>query len=86
MNNDADSRIALNALGWEPLNVEIKKCVNNIGPKLLSSLFSCKNKNTHCELRYILNALVLPKPNTNGMKKSFVLYASLAWNLIPRGY
>ena len=92
MSNDADSKIALDALGWEPLNVERKKAkaklmfklLNDMGPKSLSSLFSYKNENTHYELRDISNALVLPQPRTNNMKKSFVFDAALTWNSIPR--
>ena len=80
MNNDVDHKIALNALGWQPLQMQRKKSkakimfkvLNNMGPKGLTKYFTYKKEKSDYNLRNISNAVCLPKPRTNNMKKSFI--------------
>jgi hypothetical protein len=80
LSNDVDHSIALNALGWEPLDIKRKKAearmmyktLNKIGPESLTNLFTYKNNITHYKLRNISSGLCLPQPRTNNMKKSFM--------------
>ena len=63
MNNDVESTVALNALGWQPLQAERKKAkaklmlklLNEMGPKSLSNRFNYKNELTDYELRDVSN-------------------------------
>ena len=48
----------------------------------LSHLFSITKLNCH-RLRNNDNMLLLPKPNTNAMKKSFGYRAAVNWNAQP---
>ncbi|CAB4035835.1 AMP deaminase 2 isoform X2, partial [Paramuricea clavata] len=78
--NDVDHSIALNALGWEPLDRIRKKAkarmmyktLNKIGPESLTNLFTYKSDITNYQLRNISSGLCLPQPRTNNMKKSFI--------------
>ena len=63
MNNDVESTVALNALGWQLLQAERKKAkaklmlklLNEMGPKSLSNRFNYKNELTDYELRDVSN-------------------------------
>ena len=90
--NDVHHTIALNALGWEPLQTERKKAkakmmykvLNKTGPKSLTHLFLYKSEKTNYHLRDISSSLCLPKPGTNNMKKSFMYDGAYLWNSIPK--
>jgi hypothetical protein len=89
--NDIDHSIALNVLGWEPLDRIRKKAkarmmyktLNKIGPESLTNLFTYKNDITNYQLRNISSGLCLPQPRTNNMKKSFMYDGAKLWNSIP---
>ena len=80
VSKDVESTVALNALGWEPLEAERKKAkaklmfklLNEIGPKSLFNLFNYKNELTDYELRNVSNSPCVPQPPTNSVKKSFM--------------
>ena len=94
MSNDVESTVALNALGWEPLEAERKKAkaelmfklLNEMGPKSLSNLFNYKNEITDYELRDVSNSLCLPQPRTNSMKKSFMYDGATLWNSLAKEF
>ena len=92
MTNDVDHSLALQALGWETLEVERKKAkakmiyklLNNMGPQSLTNLFTYKGDMTNYNLRNISNTLCLPQPHTNYFKKSFMYDGPFLWNSIPK--
>ena len=69
MTNDVDHSLALQALGWETLEVERKnakakmiyKLLNNICPQSLTNLFTYKGDMTNFNLRNISSTLCLPQ-------------------------
>ena len=89
--NDVDHSIALNALGWEPLDIIRKKAkarmmyktLNKIGPESLTNLFTYKNNITNYKLRNISSGLCLQQPCTNNTKKSFMYDGAKLWKSIP---
>ena len=93
VSNDVESTVALNALGWEPLEAERKKAkaklmfklLNEMGPKSLFNLFNYKNELTDYELRNVSNSLCVPQSRTNSMKKSFMDYGGNSLKFITNG-
>ena len=63
MTNDVDHCLALQALGWETLEVDRKKAklLNNMGPQSLTNLFTYKGDMTNYNLRNISSTLSLPQ-------------------------
>ena len=96
MSNDVESTVALNVLGWGPVEAEKKrakakaklmfKLLNEMGPKSLSNLFNHKNELTDHELRDVLNSFCLPQPRTNSMKKSFMHDGATLWNSLQKEF
>ena len=91
MSNDVAHTVALQALGWGPLKLMIKKAkaklmyktLNKMGPESLTNLFTYKSEVTNHRLRGISSGLCLPQPRTNNMKNSFVYDGAHLWNSIP---
>ena len=91
MTNDVDHSLALQALGWETLEVERKKAkakmiyklLNNMGPQSQTYL-PIKVDMTNYNLQNISNTLCLPQPRTNYLKKSFMYDVPFLWNSIPK--
>ena len=50
------------------------------GDSNLSNLFRLSNRDC-CDLRSNNNTLMLPKPNTNAMKRTFGYRGAMLWNL-----
>ena len=56
---------------------------NNLAPQYLTDLF-CKTSSVHdYNTRFAQDALTLPKPNSNSLKKSFSYRGAVAWNNLP---
>ena len=91
MSNNIDHTIALQALGWEPLqSIREKakaklmyKILNKMGPESLTNLFTYKSGMTNYKLRDISSGLYLPQPRTNNMKNSFMYNGAHLCNSIP---
>ena len=54
-----------------------------MGPKSLTKYFTQKVEKSDYKLRNISNAVCLPKPRTNNMKKSFIYDGASIWNSLP---
>ena len=91
MSNDTDQSTALQALGWEHLNIMRRKAkaklmykvLNKMAPEPLTKLFKYKNEITNHKLRNISSSLCVPQPRTNNMKNSFMYDGAHLWNSIP---
>ena len=76
----------LSKLGWETLECrrdeQLLSLVNkNIGgDSNLSDFFRISNRDCY-DLRSNNNTLMLPKPNTNAMKRTFGYRGAMLWNL-----
>ena len=86
---DANSRQLLNFLGWDNLSIRrakqkanlMYKCTNNLAPAYLCNLFAPRISNY--DLRDVNGKLLLPKPRTDYLKRSFSYSAALLWNNLP---
>ena len=54
-----------------------------MGPKNLTKYFTHKKEKSDYNLRNISNAVCLPQPRTNYMKKSFLYDGASIWNSLP---
>ena len=79
MSNDTDLSTALQALGWEPLNIMRRKAkaklmykvLNKMAPEPLTKLFKYKNEITNHHLRnYISTSFCAPQPRTNNTTRN----------------
>ena len=86
---DTRSRFLLNLLGWDNLSVRrakqkanlMYKCINNLAPAYLCNLFAPKTPNYY--FRNAKKKLLLPKPRTDYLKRSFSNSGALLWNNLP---
>ena len=84
---DTSSRFLLNLLGWDNLSVRgakqkanlMYKCINNLAPAYLCNLFAPRTPN----FRNAKKRLMLPKPKTDYLKRSFSYSGALLWNNLP---
>ena len=87
--NDTSSRYLLNSLGWDNLSVRRAKqktnlmywCINNLVPAYLCNSFAPRIPN-YC-FRNAKKKLMLPKPRTDNLKRSFSYRGALLWNNLP---
>ena len=86
---DTSSRFLLNLLGWDNLSVRrakqntnlMYKCINNLAPAYLCNLFAPRTLNYYfCNTK---RKLMLPKPKTDYLKRSFSYSGALLWNNLP---
>ena len=86
---DTSSRFLLNSLGWVNLSVRrakqranlMYKCINNLAPAFLRNLFIPRTANYY--FRNAKKKLMLPKPRTGYLKRSFSYIGALLWNNLP---
>ena len=86
---DTSARILLNSLGWDNLSVRrvkqkanlMHKCINNLVPGYLSNLFAPRTPNYY--FRNEKKKLMLPKPKTDYLKRSFSYRGAVLWNNPP---
>ena len=79
----------LNWLGWDNLSVRrakqkanlMYKCINNLAPAYLCNLFAPRTPNYY--FRNAKKKLMLPKPRTDYLKRSFSYSGALLWNNLP---
>ena len=79
----------LNSLGWNNLSIRgteqkanlMYKCANNLGPAYLCNLFAPRISNY--DLRDAKGKLLLPKPRTDYLKRSFSYSGALLLNNLP---
>ena len=55
---------------------------NDLAPEYLRSLFS--QRHSACNLRNSEGMLILSKPNTNYLKRSFSYSGAMLWNNLPK--
>ena len=88
-NYDTSSRFLLTLLGWDNLSVRrakqkanlMYKCVNNLVPAYLCNLFAPRTPNYY--FRNAKKKLILPKPRTDYLNRSFSYSGALLWNNLP---
>ena len=88
-NYDASSRFLFNPPGWDNLSVRrakqkanlTYKCVNNLVSAYLCNLFAPRTPNYY--FRNAKKKLMLPKPRTDYLKRSFSYSGALLWNNLP---
>ena len=86
---DTSFRYLLNSLGWDNLSTRrakqkanlMYKCTNNLAPAYLSNLFAPRTSTY--DLRDAKGKLLLPKPRTDYLKRSFSYSGALLWNNLP---
>ena len=86
---DTSSRFLLNSLGWDNLSVRrakqkanlMYKCINNLAPPYLCNLFAPRKPNYN--FRNAKKKLMLPKPRTDYLKRSFSYSGALLRNNLP---
>ena len=86
---DTSSRFLLDSLGWGNLSVGrakqkanlMYKCINNLAPAYLCNLFAPRTPNYY--FRNAKKKLMLPKPRTDYLKRSFSYSGALLWNNLP---
>ena len=88
---DTSSRLLLNLLDWDNLSIRrakqkanlMYKCTNNLAPApaYLYNLFAPRISNY--DLRDVKGKLLLPKPRTDYIKRSFSYSGALLWNNLP---
>ena len=86
---DTSSRSLLNSLVWDRLSVRratqkanlMYKCINNLAPAYLCNLFAPRTPNYY--FRNAKKKLMLPKPRTDYLKRSFSYSGALLWNNLP---
>ena len=83
------STYLLNSFGWDNLSVGrdkqkanlTYKCINNLAPAYLCNLFIPRTLNYN--FRNGKKKLMLPKPRTDYLKRSFSYSGALLWNNLP---
>ena len=88
-NYDTSSRFLLTSLGWDNLSVRrakqkanlMYKCINNLVPAYLCNLFAPRTPNYY--FRNAKKKLILPKPRTDYLNRSFSYSGALLWNNLP---
>ena len=88
-NYDTSSRFLLTSLGWDNLSVTraqqkanlMYKCINNLAPAYLCNLFAPRTPNYY--FRNAKKKLILPKPRTDYLNRSFSYSGALLWNNLP---
>ena len=88
-NYDTSSRFLLTSLGWDNLSVRrakqkanlMYKCINNLAPAYLCNLFAPRTPNYY--FRNAKKKLILPKPRTDYLNRSFSYSGALLWNNLP---
>ena len=83
---DTSSRFLLNSLGWDNLSVRrvkqkanlMYKCINNLAPAFLCNLFAPRSPSYY--FRNAKKKLMLPKPRTDYLKRSFSYSGVVLWN------
>ena len=83
---DTSSRFLLNWLGLSDRRAKQKanlmyKCINNLAPSYLCNLFSPRTSNYY--FRNAKKKLMLPKPRTDYLKRSFSCSGAILWNNLP---
>ena len=86
---DTSSRFLLNSLGWDNLSVRrvkqkanlMYKCINNLAPAYLCNLFAPRSPSYY--FRNAKKKLMLPKPRTDYLKRSFSYSGAVLWNNLP---
>ena len=86
---DTSSRFLLNSLGWDNLSVRrakqkanlMYKSINNLAPAYLCNLFAPRTPNYY--FRNVEKKLILPKPRTDYLNRSFSYSGALLWNNLP---
>ena len=86
---DTSPRFLLNWLGWDNLSVRrakqkanlMYKCINNLAPAYLCNLFFPSTPNY--DFRNAKKKLLLPKPRTDYLKRSFSYSGAFLWNNLP---
>ena len=86
---DTSSGFLLTSLRWDNLSVRrakqkgnlIFKCINNLAPAYLCNLFAPRTPNYY--FRNAKKKLMLPKPRTDYLKRSFSYSGALLWNNLP---
>ena len=86
---ETSSTFLLNSLGWDNLSVRrakqkanlMYKCINNLAPAYLCNLFAPRTPNYY--FRNAKKKLMLPKPRTDYLKRSFSYSGALLWNNLP---
>ena len=86
---DTSSRFLLNSLGWDNLSVRrakqkailMYKGINNLAPAYLCNLFVPRTPNH--DFRNAKKTLLLPKPRTDYLKRSFSYSGAILWNNLP---
>ena len=63
--------------------VLVYKCLNKMAPANLSDLFQFCGENHSYTLRNTGNDLLVPKPNTVILRRSFRYTGSITWNKLP---
>ena len=79
----------INSLGWDNLSGRkakqkanlMYKCINNLAPAYLCNLFVPWTPNY--DFRNAKKKLLLPKPRTDYLKRSFSYSAAILWNNLP---
>ena len=61
----------------------VYKCLNNMAPENLASLFEFCGNNHNYSLRNVGYDLVIPKPKTETLRKSFSYMGGVIWNQLP---
>ena len=87
---DTSSRFLLNSLGWDNLSVRrakqkanlMYKCINNLAPAYLCNLFAPRTPNYY--FRNAKKKLMLPKPRTDYLKRSFSYHNTLYLRRVAR--
>ena len=83
---DTSSRFLLNWLGLSDRRAKQKanlmyKWINNLAPSYLCNLFSPRTSNYY--FRNAKKKLMLPKPRTDYLKRSFSYSGAILWNNLP---
>ena len=86
----ASFRFLLNLLGWDNLSVRrakqkanlMSKCINNLALSYLCNLFAPGSPNYY--FRNAKKKLMLPKPRTDYLKRSFSYSGALLWSNLPK--
>ena len=86
---DTSSRFLLNSLAWDNLSVRrakqkanlMYKYNNTLTPAYLCNLFVPRTPNS--DFRNAKKTLLLPKPRTDYLKRSFSYSGAILWNNLP---
>ena len=88
---DSNLNDLFRALRWRKLchqrlekkSVMLYKILHDMAPEYLRSSFVVHDSVNSCHLRNTENALALPKPRTNYLKRSFSYSRAQLWNSLP---